>query len=111
MLRNVVMSRSDAGSTSNAPVAVGAPSETRKWQHYHDFLDEQASCEQQQENKSVQLLRHEVQDLSLEHAVKHLDKCEEAQQQVDGLSALMDQSWSDHFTILGRRVCDNGRSP
>ncbi|DBA90676.1 TPA: hypothetical protein ACH3X1_003893 [Trebouxia sp. C0004] len=34
---------------------------------------------------------HEFKHLSLEQAVKHLDKCEEAQQQVDGLSALMDQ--------------------
>ncbi|KAL3156059.1 hypothetical protein ABBQ32_013047 [Trebouxia sp. C0010 RCD-2024] len=35
------MPRSDADSTSNALTAVGAPSETRIWQHYHDVLDEQ----------------------------------------------------------------------
>ena len=93
VLRNAVMSRSDADSTSNASAAVGAPSERRKWQHYHDVLDEQGKpiVSNNRKSRVCNYCGHEFKHLSLEQAVKHLDKCEEAQQQVDGLSALIDQ--------------------
>ena len=87
------MPRSDADSTSNALAAVGAPSETRIWQHYHDVLDEQGQpiVSNNRKSRVCNYCGHEFKHLSLEQAVKHLDKCEEAQQQVDGLSALIDQ--------------------
>ena len=87
------MSRSDAGNTSNASGAVGAPSETCIWQHCHDVLDEQGNpiLSNNRKTRVCTYCGHEFNNLSLDQGIKHLEKCEEAQQQVKGLSAVIDE--------------------
>ena len=73
------MSRSDAGSTSNASAAVGAPSEKRIWQHFHDVLDEEGQpiLSNNRKSKVCNYCGHECKAMSLDSAVRHLDNCEE----------------------------------
>ncbi|KAL3132736.1 hypothetical protein ABBQ32_009239 [Trebouxia sp. C0010 RCD-2024] len=87
------MSISAATSAASASKSVGAPSETRIWNLFTCITDESGQVFQKHNRKlrSHCACGEEGQYYALDEAIKHLEDCEEANQQHAHLAQLLDE--------------------
>ncbi|DBA85920.1 TPA: hypothetical protein ACH3X1_005464 [Trebouxia sp. C0004] len=87
-----ILSWSDAGSSGSVSAAVGAPSEDRIWNLFTLVKDSQGKVIQKNNRKARVCNACNLQDTySLDKAVKHLEKCEQAQAESEKLTQLLDE--------------------
>ena len=107
-----LMSISAATSAASASNSVGAPSETRIWNLFTCITDESGEVLQKHNRKfrSCCACGEEGQYYALDKAIKHLEDCEEANQQHEHLPQLLDEVRVDRLQKRNKAQTKVGKS-